>query len=520
MQHRYGACFWRHMDFSFSGTGKLKRCTCNTFLRRQKRICMLVFFAALLFASSLLSACTSSSNNQFPKVTQPKATVTAESAGTTSVPSVTPGETASGSSVLKVAAPISNATAQYLAKLYTLKKSGDWSSTDSGSTVNLDRLDTVKPSFGVEILQTPSTGATEATIKQWKDNGFVPDIMYTDALASLADSGDILPLTDYAASNSLFLPTRIYTPMLYSCSVGDQLFGIPYSATAQILYVNMNVLSAAGVNSIPFELDLNTMNSVSEAVFKTNKKDTPLEQQNFAFYKASDLIPFLPSSFSGTAGWFMFNGKAFDFKSSAFTDAVSFLRSYVKSGYSVESLTAENQQKAFSTLDPRLSTRVAMWVGSSAEVSLWSINQAFSLSIAQIPAENTDKKSQLALTVYPLCISSESKSPQLACDFASFMALDEDAILLSTRLESLDGPLPLVSSNTVWEAVCLQQTFGEELLLLQNKIPDAYYNPVTNHKPENLLISQLLTEYRTQLLDETADLQTIVNSLTSARLNT
>ena len=100
------------------------------------------------------------------------------------------------------------------------------------------------------------------------------------------------------------------------------------------------------------------------------------------------------------------------------------------------------------------------------------------------------------------------------------MALDEDAILLSTRLESLDGLLPVVSSNTVWEAVCLQQTFGEELLLLQDKIPDAYYNPVTNHKPENLLISQLLTEYRTQLLDETADLQSIVNSLTSARLNT
>ena len=78
----------------------------------------------------------------------------------------------------------------------------------------------------------------------------------------------------------------------------------------------------------------------------------------------------------------------------------------------------------------------------------------------------------------------------------------------------------MVSSNAVWEAVCLQQTFGEELLLLQNKVPDAYYNPVTNHKPEYQLSQQLLNEYRTQLLDETADLQTITNSLTNAKLAT
>ena len=80
--------------------------------------------------------------------------------------------------------------------------------------------------------------------------------------------------------------------------------------------------------------------------------------------------------------------------------------------------------------------------------------------------------------------------------------------------------MPVVSSNAVWEAVCLQQTFGEELLLLQNKVPDAYYNPVTNHIPEYQLIQQLLSEYKVQILDETADLQTITNSLTNAKLTT
>ena len=507
------------MNFSFFSKYESGNCVYKKSFCRQKKVRVLAFFIALILIFSVLAGCSSNSDNYFPKVTQPKIEGSS-SAGTTPTLSVTPDETSDGSNVLKVAAPISNTTAQYLAKLYTTKKSGKWNDKDSGSTVSLEQLDTIKSAFSVEILQTPSTGATEDTINQWKESGFVPDIIYTEALSSLAANGDILPLSDYTANNSLFLPTKIYTPMLYSCSISNELYGIPYSASAQIMYVNMDVLNAAGVDTVPFNLDLNTLKTISESVRNLTTKDTPLEQQTFAFYKASELIPFLPSSFTSDAGWFMFNGTAFDFYSGAFTDAIMYLRSYVKSGYSVESLTAEDQQKAFSSLDPRLSKRVAMWVGTTADVSLWSINHAYTLSIAQIPAENSDMESQLALTVYPLGISAQSQSPQLACDFASFIALDEDAILLSARLESLDGLLPVVSSNEVWEAVCLQQTFGEELLLLQNKVPDAYYNPVTNHKPEYLLTLQLMGEYRTSLLDETADLQTITNSLSNAKLTT
>lgn len=514
------AYLWRLMNFSFFSTYELESRVSRKCFCRQKGIRVLAFFIMLILIFSVLTGCSSNSDNYFPKVTQPPIEASLSSAVTTFAPSVTPGETSNGSNVIKVAAPISNTTAQYLAKLYTAKKSGEWNNQDNGSTVSLEQLDAIKPAFRVEVLQTPSTGATEDTINQWKESGLMPDIIYTDALSSLEANGDILPLSNYAASNPLFLPTKISTPMLYSCSIKNELYGIPYSASAQIMYVNMDVLKTAGVDTVPFNLDLNTMKSISESVRNMATKDTPLEQQTFALYKASDLIPFLPSSFISDAGWFMYNGTAFDFYSSAFTDSVTYLRNYVKSGYSVESLTAEDQQTAFSSLDPRLSKRVAMWVGSTAEVSLWSINHAYTLSIAQIPAENPDKESKLALTVYPLCISAQTKSPQLACDFASFIALDEDAILLSTRLESLDGLLPVVSSNAVWEAVCLQQTFGEELLLLQNKVPYAYYNPVTNHKPEYMLTLQMMGEYRTQLIDDTADLQTIINLLSNTKIAT
>ena len=505
------------MDFSFSLQSKSESCENRKNFRRRKYIRTLAFFIASVLSVSVLSGCMSSSENAFPKVTQPVITDSSVS-GTSAAPTVTPGETVSGSTVLKVAAPISNTTAQYLAKLYAAKKSGNWNEQESGSTVSLEWLNAIKPSFSVDIIQTPSTGATKDTIKQWEENGFAPDIIYTDALADLSESGDILPLTSYAASNPLFLPTRLYVPMLDACSIRNELYGIPYSSAAEILYVNMNVLSAAGVDSVPFDLDLDTLKTMSEAVRNISPADTPLEQQTFAFYKAGDLIPFLPSSFSNTAGWFMFNGLDFDFTSNEFSSAINYLRSYVKAGYSVDSLTAEDQRTAFTSLDPRLSARVAMWSGSSAEVTRWSVNQAFKLSIAQIPAETADKESRLALTVYPLCISAKSKSPQLACDFASFIALDEDAILLSTRLETLDGLLPVVSSAAVWEAVCLSQTFGGELLLLQDKVPDAYYNPVTNHRLEYLLTQQLLNEYRNSLLDDTVDLQMLINSISNTKL--
>lgn len=505
------------MDFSFFGTCELVKRKCSMSFCRQKTFRVLAFFIALILSTSIFSGCTTANEDYFPKVTQPEAAGTATSAGSVPEPSVTP-VLPSGMTVLKVAAPFSNKTVQYLAKLYAAKKSGDWSAQESGSTVTLERLDTVKPAFNVEIIQTPSTGATQNTIEQWEESGFVPDIIYTDALASLKDNETILPLSEYAASNPLFLASRLYMPMLNSCSIDNELYGIPYFAAAEILYVNMNLLNAAGVNAVPFDLDLDTMTAMSASVRNMTSAETPLNEQNFAFYRPSELIPFLPSSFSDTADWFMFDGESFDFSASAFSSAIGYLRSYVTAGYSVEGLTLKDQREAFTSLDPRLSTRVAMWAGSSAEVTRWSINHAYALSIAQIPAADTEKDSRLALTVYPLCISSGSQTPQLACDFASFIALDEDAILLSARLENLDGLLPVVSSTTVWEAVCLQQTFGDELLLLQDKVPGAYYNPVTNHKSEYMLTQQLMNEYRISLLDETQDLQVLINSLNNAGL--
>ena len=97
------------------------------------------------------------------------------------------------------------------------------------------------------------------TLKRWKENGISPDIVLTGSLSSLYASGTVIPLTDYLASNPLLVPTDIYRPMLDALSIGGELCGIPYSASARILFSNRDVFAKAGINTVPFEMDLNTL---------------------------------------------------------------------------------------------------------------------------------------------------------------------------------------------------------------------------------------------------------------------
>ncbi len=478
-----------------------------------RKACM----AAFLVLSMLLSGCTSTASNPFPKVTQPLPT---SSATITSEPPVTPAApTPSEQIVLKVGAPISSKTADYLVKLYSAKQTDSLGSGINGSNVSLDVLDSQKTNFTVEILQTPSTGATLDTISQWEASGFVPDIIFTDAMASLETNGKVLPLTNYIASNSLYLPGIVSPSMLNSCSMNNQLYGIPYAASAQILFVNMDVLAKAGVDQVPFHLDLDTLTSIATAVHSITTDKTPISEMNLAFYRADEFLPFLASSYADNAGWFMFNGSGFDFHAPAFGKSISYLRSFVDNGFSLESLSKEDQVKAFDSLDPRLSNRVAMWIGNTEDISFWTTNTAYTLSITQIPSETAQSESPPALTVYPLCISASSKNAQLASDFASFMALDEDAVLLTARLEKPGGYLPVISSSTVWNAVMAEQTFGQQLLQFRTLMGKAYYNPISNHESAYLLINQMLTDTGGMLLDKKTDLTTVIPLLANAQIS-
>jgi len=468
---------------------------------------------SVLYFCFLATACVRTVS-PFPKVTQPSGT---EETGASASSSATsqPTETTDGKIVLRVAAPLSNTTVQYLLKLFEAKKSGTLEEGVTGSNVSLDTLDDVEPSFTVELLQTPSTGATDDTISQWEQSGLVPDVICTNSLSALAKNGDILPLNRYLSSNPLIQPSRIYLSMLNACSIGSELYGIPYAASAQMLFVNNDIAKRAGRESVPFNMDLDALMSFSASVNALSNEATPLGERIFAFYDISELLPFLPSAFDSAAGWFMYDGTSYRFGSASFEAAVSFLREYHAAAYSVESLSPEDQNAAFGTLDPRLSGRVGIWAGSTDEISLWT-KTPWKISIAQMPSASAQAASPLALTVYPYCISKATAAPQLACDFAAFMALDEDAQLLAGRLETGDGLLPATSSDAVWKATVESQTFGSDLMLLKDRMQGAYYNPITGKESASLLIRQMIAEYKDQILDKSVDFQEVVSLLQNA----
>lgn len=50
--------------------------------------------------------------------------------------------------------------------------------------------------------------------------------------------------------------------MLDALNIDGELCGIPYSS-AKILFANRDVLAKAGINTVPFEMDLNSLLTIS-----------------------------------------------------------------------------------------------------------------------------------------------------------------------------------------------------------------------------------------------------------------
>lgn len=469
-------------------------------------------FTTLVFVSLAVSvsAC-SVSNSPFPMI--PKSsdgnnTMTTQSAETTPIEQYQ-------YPIIKIAAPVSEETADYLVKLYDAKKSGLLGEGVNGLTVSLAFLDTIEPSFGLDVYTTSSTGASVSSINTWEQSGSVPDIILADSLSQLAEDNKIIPLNDLLAENILLLPSNIYINFSNNLAIKNLQYGIPYSSSVEVIFVNNEVLLAAGISQMTFEADLETLGNVSEAVALLNDEDTLPENRVLPFYQARELIPYLPSSFDASSGYLMFDGSNAYFKKESFENSIRFLREYLSKGYSVDGLSEEEIVESFGTLDPILAKRVAMWVGNSEEISRWANYMPYTLSIIQIPSLTSGEYSPSAITVYPLCISKQSQYPELAADFAAFIALDEDAILLRLRLEKEEGFIPVIRSPAVWEYTFSELTFGNSLAKLREQIDNAYFSPkgsdyTTYEKTENLL-----SLYSDKLLDSELDLDELLNELTA-----
>ena len=134
-------------------------------------------------------------------------------------------------------------------------------------------------------------------------------------------------------------------------------------------------------------------------------------------------------------------------------------------------------------MTPLLSRKVGVWVGSSDEIMIFDNYMPNTLNMMQMPGLAEDEYSAPLVTLYPLCVSSSCAHPSEAAAFASFLALDEDALLLSSRLSLAEGFLPVVRSPGVWKSAVHAQKYGACLSQYQALLDRAILIPsVTSSK--------------------------------------
>ena len=164
----------------------------------------------------------------------------------------------------------------------------------------------------------------------------------------------------------------------------------------------------------------------------------------------------------------------------AFTDSVSYITSLIQQEYAYESLNEEQEKELFDGLSPLLSRKVGVWVGSTDELLRYDNYMPYTLSMMQLPGYNEDEYTPPLLISYPLCISESCENPDEVSAFASFIALDEDALLLTSRLQPREGFLPSVSQPAVWKSVTDRQKYGIYLSLYRDMMYQAIYIPAVS----------------------------------------
>jgi len=429
----------------------------STFMRER-----LIAFLLIISSLASLPSCR--------KVTSSFPSIEETSSETTQTVPTTNGTEAS-TYTLSIASPLSYNTCVYLAKLYFLKSTGALGEGVNGENITLDYLDSINLPFALNVYSTSETGCNTDTLKQWKENGDMPDIFLTDSFDLVVQEGYARPVTKQLSDETLLSPSYVYMPLVEQFYVNNDFYGIPFQATAHVMFADMEVLGKAGINETEFKQDRKTFDGMLSSLMDLNMENMEV----LPFYLAQSLIPYLPVTCYGAGYGYCADSKTRNSK--PWRESLSYLKSVVSSGYAYESLDQETIDLLFQGMSPLLSRKVGIWAGSTDMLSIYDNYMPNTLVMMQIPSMEQGQSSPALITVYPLCISSTCEHTDEAVRFASFISLDEDALLLASRLDQREGFLPVVSSSSLWKNVVSTQKYGSYLLQYQPLMPDAVCIP-------------------------------------------
>lgn len=440
-----------------------------------KMLSSVVMFAFI--ASSFFVTSCNRKDGDYPDIGSPttldaEQTIPTESAVSTTDP--TGSGTDTGDFVtITVALPYSQSTVKRLSELYYLKSNGMLSDGDNGSNISLDHLDTVSTPWFINSIQTPMNGVDPSTLSEWRSGGYLPDIYLAEDIGSVIGSGDAAPLQQYLADNELVGSLSVFDGAIDALTSNGSIYGIPLYATAVILGINLDYVPDSGVPGYLYTVDeLETYLQDVAAMGVQGEEETPASDL-IPFAGAYTLIPYIAQAFSGVPTGFMAHDEYVRGNTIAASTAVRNVLGYIDRLYA-EGLSSDSNANGD---DPIAARNAGMWMLSSEEMENYDSYYPGRMYYLPLPSYDSETPSVPMLTIYPMCLSSESEHGAFAVEFASFIALDPDAQMLIRRLEPRHGYLPLIRNGALWLDMADSTDNGRLVSYFEPLMDSAVYCP-------------------------------------------
>lgn len=427
---------------------------------------------AVVLAIAISTVSCSSKTSEFPSLPSPVASETSEIIIT---------ESESADPVyyeLTVALPYDEQTVNYLFKLFYAKNNGYWNESDTGLSVSLEYLDSLKTASSITALYVPEDGVSVDTIAQWGSDR--PDVFLTNDYKGTIEKGYCAPLDDVLYDDPLFDAENIYVSSVAELMYNGNLYGVPHYCSVPLIFANKDFVGE----------DADFKCSISELDNLFEKVENEAPEGTVVFSKGYQLVPYITSANNAEeANSYMLKAEYKSNRSSSQSSldkAVEYVGDLYDKGVFVNS----NEDGS----DPVLSRNCAMWITSSSDLTLWSDYFPGKLSLMQIPSFENSDETIAYVNLYPLCVSSSAENLDLASEFAAFISLDPDARLLINRLENKVGFLPLIRSERVWDELKTDESFGYVVSVYESAMDKAVYTP-------NIIDKNLYDSIEQRLID-------------------
>ena len=394
---------------------------------------------------------------------------------------------------------------EYLGMLYYARISGVFpqnATTLIGDTVNLEELAQFRDSFPVRVLRTEPGGAGVDQLRVWSSAGMLPDIYLTDAVASVGNEGLAADLTSITSGNALFSIDKVYPALVEGSKSNGRLFGIPMAFTVPMLFIDRTLAdqydiqtpSAAGWDVEMFMNETGKVLAERDLHGDTIPSPKEVVKTDAGLLSAKGLWAHLPSGLDSSLGWAAWTGRRFGFDRDAVLVAAEQIQVLTAAWITADRMADKDTEVPPADGKPVFSGNYVMHIGYSSQVSTERARLNDQLGLARLPYMGEER---IGAHVYSLCIRPDAAKNRAIVDFAVFLALDPDALVLASRFDTLNGFMPVSKHDAVWTHLVANHMDGEFFQGFRSLLPTAYVDGATCVPGWSALYSALIqpTEY-------------------------